>query len=347
MQKVKTGLIGYGFSGATFHAPVIPSVPGLELTRIASSNLPKVRADFPDIAVVATPQELIADPELDLVIITTPNTLHFPLAKLALQQGKHVVLEKPFVNHLAQADELISLARQSGKLLSVYHNRRWDNDFLTVKQCIASGLLGKIYTYESHYDRYRPEVKDRWREVEGEGSGTLYDLGSHLIDQALHLFGTPRAVQADLAAQRPGARVVDYFHLLLDYAELKVILHSGALVKQPGPRFQLHGSQGSFIKYGLDSQEEDLKNGLKPGAPGWGLDQEKFYGEITTRFGEMGITGRVETLPGAYQSYYQGIWEAITQGKPAPVSAVDARNVIKVIELAMLSHQERRELIFE
>jgi scyllo-inositol 2-dehydrogenase (NADP+) len=344
MRMVKVGLIGYGLSGKVFHAPVIQAVPGLMLTKVVSSQPAKVHADLPHVEVVGSVEELLADEGIELVVVATPNTSHYVYAKQAMEAGKHVVVEKPFVTSSSEAAELIRVAEACNRLLSVYHNRRWDNDFLTIKELIRAGAMGNLYQYESHYDRFRPDVKDRWREQDIPGSGMLFDLGSHLIDQALHLFGLPETVMADIAAQRPGSQVTDYFHLVLGYGPLRVILRSSMLVRQPGPRFQIHGDKGSFVKYGLDPQEEALKAGIKPGTPDWGKDRPEFFGELTTGVGELAVTGKVETVPGSYQAYYQGIYDAIVRGKPVPVSAVDAMNVIRVIEWAEQSSREKRTI---
>ncbi|HEX2915025.1 MAG TPA: oxidoreductase [Chloroflexia bacterium] len=346
MREVTVGVVGYGLSGAVFHAPLITSVDGYRLKTIVSSNPAKVTADYPEVQVAPTVEDLLADPEIELVVIGAPNSAHFPVARQSLLAGKHVVVDKPFTNTTQEAEELIQLAEQNDRLLSVFQNRRWDNDFLTVKACLKSGLLGELYSYESHYDRFRLEVRNRWREIDLPGSGMLFDLGAHLIDQALHLFGTPESIYADLHKQRPGSKVIDYFHLLLDYGRLRVILHSGMVIKSPGPRYQLHGTKGSFIKYGLDSQEDALKAGMRPGDAGWGADKPEFYGELTTEVEGATLTGKMETLPGSYESYYIEVLKAIREGAPLPVRAEEGLNTIKVIEKALQSSQEKREVAF-
>ena len=349
--KIKVGLVGYGLAGMVFHAPLLTNIEGFELTKVVTTNqVAKARADLPGVSVVAQAEDLWADSDLDLVVIASPNLTHYPLAQAALQAGKHVVVDKPFTNTSQEAHQLIELASATGRVLSVFQSRRWDGDFLTIKECFASGLLGDISTYVSHYDRYRPEVKVRWREEDLAGSGILYDLGAHLIDQALHLFGPPRAVTADLQRQRPGSKTVDYFHLLLDYGNLRVILHSGSIVKQPGPRFQIHGSRGSFIKYGLDQQEDALKRGQRPGPanPDWGREGPEWWGELTTSLGRLEISrAKVETLPGAYQDYYRQLLTALTDNGPLPVQPADAARTIEVIEAAMTSSRENRTIYFE
>lgn len=341
MDPIKVGLIGYGYAGATFHAPLISAVAGLRLACIASSSTEKVRQDFSHAEVVAHPDGVIGAADVSLIVIASPNTTHYTLAKQALLANKHVVLEKPFTVTVAEAMELVRLAEERKLLLSVFHNRRWDNDFLTVRACIESGMLGEINTYEAHFDRYRPDVRNRWREQDLPGSGSLYDLGSHLIDQALVLFGMPDTVSADLGTQRAGGKANDYFHLVLSYGARRIILHSGMLVMDPGPHFQVHGSKGSFIKYGMDPQEEALKQGCGPGDASWGLESETLHGKITLKNSELSIAGKVKTLPGAYQAYYQGMLDAIRNGGPTPVSAVDALNVIRVIETAIASSNKK------
>ena len=342
MTMIRVGLIGYGYAGATFHAPLICSTEGLALTRIASSNAHKVHQDFPDVALSQSPQDLINAADVDLVVIATPNASHHPLAMQALLAGKHVVLEKPFTVTVAQAEELLQLAQQKNLVLSVFHNRRWDNDFLTARHCIESGMLGEITTYQSHYDRYRPNVRQRWREDDLPGSGTLYDLGAHLIDQALVLFGMPDTIFADVFAQRAGGAAPDYFHLVLGYASRRVILHSGAIVSNPGLRLQVHGSAGSYVKNGFDPQEDALRAGRTPGDALWGCEPEAAFGQITFERDGQFVTEKLETVPGSYMHYYQAMADAIANGAPAPVSAAEALAVIKVIDYAMQSSREQR-----
>lgn len=347
MRNIRVGLIGYGLSGATFQAPLIAATPGMILTWVASSNPDKVRQDFPQVAVASEPAGVIEAEDIDLVVIATPNDSHYRLADQALRAGKHVVVEKPFTVSVTEAMALIRLAQERNLFLSVFHNRRWDGDFLTVRHCIESGALGTINTYEAHFDRYRPEVRKRWREEDLPGAGTLYDLGSHLIDQALLLFGLPDSVSADIGIQRPGSGADDYFHLLLDYGTMRVILHSASIVRMPGPHFQVHGSTGSYIKYGLDPQEDALRAGQRPGSAGWGLEAESSYGQITCeRNGEV-VTEKLPTLPGAYQCYYQQVFDTIVNGKPSPVTAEQALNVIKTIQYAEQSSREQRVIAFE
>ena len=266
---LNVALLGYGFASKTFHAPLLTHVPGLRLTHIVSSDSAKVKKDY-DVAVLAKAEEAFALPEIDLIVIATPNITHFDLASKALNAGKHVVIDKPFTNTVAEATELISLARKHRRLLSAFQSRRWDADYLTLRKVLADGALGEVAHFESHYDRYRPEPRQRWRELPGPGSGIWFDLGAHLADQALQLFGPPEAIYADLEMQRPLGQTVDYFHVILRYGRNRVILHGASLVVAETPRFTVHGALGSYTKCGMDPQEEAFKRGEIPGESGMG-----------------------------------------------------------------------------
>jgi scyllo-inositol 2-dehydrogenase (NADP+) len=341
---IGVGLVGFGLAGSVLHAPLIDAEERLRLQVVASRYPEKVHRRFPAVRVVATPAQLLEDPGVELVVVAAPNAVHYELASLALRAGRHVVVDKPFVNRSSEADELIQLAERQGRLLSVFHNRRWDNDFLTVERCIRAGLLGRVLTYIARYDRFRPHLKGGWREEGLVGSGVLYDLGAHLIDQALCLFGLPATVMADVRAQRPGAVVDDYVHVVLGYDELRVILHAGSLVRAGGPRFEVHGDKGSFVKYGLDPQEEALRSGRRPGDPGWGGDREDWCGTLTIDAGGLGLTGRLATVPGSYESFYEGMARAILGEGRVPVLAEEARNTIWMIECALKSSRDGRVL---
>ena len=343
-MTINVGLIGYGYSATVFHAPLISKVNDLHLKVVVSSQDAKVRNDYPNVEVLPDINSILEHKEIDVVIITSPNTTHYEYAKKAILAGKHVVVEKPFTVTSIEASELIALAQNKGILLTVFHNRRWDNDFLTIRELLKTDLLGSLSTYEAHYDRFRPNVRDRWREKNIPGSGMLYDLGSHLIDQALTLFGMPKTVWADLRAEREGAEAIDYFHIVLGYKDFKVILHSGSIVREAGPRFMLHGNQGSFIKYGLDSQEEQLKRGILPGSPEWGKDHLEEYGRLTTEIGGVTIRGTIETLPGRYEEFYESLAKTIKLGTVFPVQAEEARDTIRIIEYAIKSHQEQQTI---
>ena len=335
MNSSKTlgvGLIGYGFAGKTFHAPLIRSVDGLALRAIASSDAGKVAKDFPGMKVFADPGEMIGSDGIDLVVIATPNDSHAPLAHLALEAGRDVVIDKPFTLDMEEARELIALAVRRSRLLSVFHNRRWDSDFLAAKFGVESGVLGKVTHFESHIDRFRPEVRDRWRERSGPGAGVWYDLAPHMIDQALCLFGLPDAVQANFLLQRPGAQAVDWAHAVLSYPHHRVILHASMIAAGGSPRFLVHGDKGSLVKHGIDQQEAQLLGGMLPGNQGWGVDLDRM--QIWNTAGEC---RGMPTPAGDHRRYYAGIRDALRGAASNPVPPIQALAVMAVLEAAILS----------
>jgi len=348
-KKINTGLIGFGVGGQVFHAPILTAVEGLLLKKIRAVRPEQIEAAgkrYPGSQLVAHAEEIIEDPAIDLVVIATPNKFHLPLAKQALEAGKHVVVDKPFTITAADADSLILLAEKKQKILSVFQSRRFDSDFRTVQQIIRTGALGEIVEMESRYDRFRNFLKPgAWREADEPGSGLLYDLGSHLIDQALTLFGLPLAVTACILRQRKQARVDDNFELILHYPLLKVTLKAGMLVREALPRFVLLGEQGSFVKKGMDVQEEALKAGLTPAThPDWGAEPPEIWGTLNTTVNGIHILGKTESATGDYRIFYQNIYRAITGQDPLLVTAEQARNTIRIIELAWQSEQEKRTL---
>lgn len=328
MRSLSVGLLGFGLAGSVFHAPLILSEPRLQLKAVASSRVDDIRRSAPG-AEATTVEAMIADPGIDLVVIATPNTSHAPLAREALLAGKHVVIDKPMATTAAEADELIALAERQGRLLTVFQNRRWDNDFLTLRACLEKGEVGRPYHYEAHFDRFRPQIKQGWREQALAGSGVLFDLGAHLIDQALTLFGMPDRILADVGTQRPDAQVDDWFHIVLGYGPMRAILHCGTVVCRPGPRFQLHGDRGSFLKHGMDGQEAALRAGGMPTEADWGLDDPENHALLVQA---DGLERRVETLRGDYPAFYRGVAAAILDGAPLPVTAEQARDVLTVLE---------------
>jgi len=347
MKKIiNAGIIGFGNSGQTFLAPFIDANPGFNLKKISTSDpvkAEKARTVYPDAGVVNNADDIINDPGIELVLIGSPNTSHLGLTKQALLAVKHVIVEKPFTITSADADELIALAKKQNRILSVHHNRRFDSGHNTVKKVIASGRLGTLVEYEVHYDRFRRELRPgAWREKPLPGSGILYDLGAHLIDGALELFGTPEAITCMMLTQRPGLEVEDNFEIILSYPGLKVMLKGGMLVKVPGPVYTLYGDYGMFIKYGMDVQEEALKKGLKPNMPDWGREPEEIWGRLTTEENGRDVTRTIESEPGRYQDYFQNVYEAIAEGKELIVKPEQARQTIRIIELAFLSNREKR-----
>ncbi|MES2616105.1 MAG: oxidoreductase [Bdellovibrionota bacterium] len=332
MKILNIGLIGYGFSGSTFHAPIIDCISGLKLTHIVSKNIDKVREKYKHVAILNNVEEIYSVKEIDLVIITTPNTEHYSMAKQALLANKHVVVEKPFVVHSYQGKELIALAKERNLILSVYHNRRWDNGFLTLKKVLENKILGEIYSYEAYYDRFRPlPATEKWREQNSIGSGVLYDLGSHLIDQALHLFGKPTAIFMDTEIQRKNAQATDYFEIIFSYNKMRVILGSSSVRLSPRPVLSVHGSEGSFVKYGLDPQEQQLKLGENPSSKNWGVEPATNSAVLTVQKNGLVEPQHLASLPGSYEKYYEGIYDCIVHKKENPVDAGDALSVIEVI----------------
>jgi scyllo-inositol 2-dehydrogenase (NADP+) len=346
-DEIGVGLVGYGMAARVFHAPVITSAEGLRLRKVVERRAEESRARYPWVEVVRDVDALLEDEEVELVVVTTPNVSHFELARRALLAGRHVVVEKPFTVTSDEAGRLAALARERGKVLSVHHNRRWDGDFLTVRKLLEGDLVGRLVEFESRFDRFRNRPRPgAWREEEGPGSGILYDLGPHLIDQALVLFGRPRAVTADVRTQREFARADDNFEITLDYEGLRVKLGAGMLARGESPRFVLRGTQGSFVKYGLDPQEEALKQGRTPDEPGWGEEPEGRWGALDTEAGGLRLKGRVQTVAGRYQAYYQNVADAVRGRAEPAVKPEEARDAIRVIELAFQSSAERRTINF-
>ncbi len=339
---IRVGLIGYGYASKTFHAPLIAGTPSMELAAVSSSDAAKVKADWPSVPVVSEPKHLFNDPKIDLIVIPTPNDTHFPLAKAALEAGKHVVVDKPFTVTLSQARELDALAKNLGRVLSVFHNRRWDSDFLTLKSIFADGALGEITYFESHFDRYRPEIRNRWREQAGPGSGIWYDLAPHLLDQAVNLFGLPVSLTVDLAQLRPGSQATDYFHAVLSYPQRRVVLHGTMLAAAESARYIVHGTRGSFVKFGLDPQEERLKSGARLPQEDWGYDMRD--GVLTRVEGEERVEETWLTVPGNYPAYYAGIRDALNGVGENPVPASQAIRIMELIELGIESAKHRATL---
>ena len=328
-MTIRVGIAGYGLGGATFHGPVVQAVPGLELAAVATSRPERAPAG---VRRYDSAEALVADPELDLVVIVTPNATHFPLAGAALEAGKHVVVDKPFTVTSAEAWTLRDLAARCGRLAIPFHNRRWDGDFLPVKALIESGRLGEVLLYEAQWGRFRLERRPGWKDVSGPGSGLRYDLGSHLIDQALVLFGLPESVAADVEKQRADSAVSDYFDLTFRYGRMRARLTAATVVAAARPRFAIHGTKGSVGKYGLDPQEAALKGGASPDDPGFGEDPPQQYGILTP---PDGGEERSPTQPGRYVDSYRAVAEASETGGPPPVDPVDAAEALRIIEEAV------------
>lgn len=345
MRKLKVGIAGFGKSARVFHIPFITTMEEFELTTILERKTDEAKKRYPWIRVARTIDELVADDQVELIVVTTPNDTHFEYAAKALTAGKHVVLEKPFTNTLEEAEELIRIAKESGKLLSVYQNRRYVSDFLTIRDLLAENILGEIHEFNATYDRYRPQaIPGAWRESLKPGSGILYDLGPHLLDQVMSLFGNPKTITADIRLQRPHSKVDDYFNIWLDYGFLKVILHAGMLVREQGPRYMLQGTKGSFIKYGEDPQEEKLKAGELPVGEDWGKEPEEFYGSLHTEINGEVVKKIVPSRKGNYREFYKNVYNSIVHNAPLQERPEHGYNTIRLIQLAFESSDQKKTL---
>ncbi|MDQ1154061.1 oxidoreductase [Brevundimonas sp. SORGH_AS_0993] len=333
-------LIGYGLAGQTFHAPLIAATPGLALRVVVSSRPEAVLADLPQVEVLADLDAALARADIDLIVVATPDALHAEQSIAALKACKSVVVDKPFAATLEQAEAVAALAAQAPGVFSVFQNRRWDADFLTLRRLIADGALGEIAVFESHFDRFRPAVTDRWKDR--RDGGVWADLGPHLIDQAVQLFGPPLGVYADLQPQRKDATTIDYAHVLLRYDRLRVILNMGHLAADSDLRFAVHGTGGSFLKHGLDPQEAQSKAGLRPGDADWGVDPSP---GALVRVVE-GETRRTTVPPerGDYPAFYAGLRDAMRGQVPPPVPADQALSVMRILDAGLRSAAERREI---
>lgn len=333
-DPVRVALIGYGFAGRSFHAPLIRAVPGLSLVLVASRDAARVHQDIAGVEVTAEPLAAATDPRVDLVVIASPNDSHFALARAALASGRHVVVDKPLTPSLAEARDLALLARERELLLSVFHNRRWDSDFLAVRDAIEAGRIGEVVHFESRMERHRPQVRERWREQAGPASGLWWDLGPHLVDQVLQLFGRPDWVQASLATQRDGAATDDWAHAVLAYGERRVLLHAGMLAAAPGPRFVVHGTRGSLVKRGADPQEGQLLAGLRPGDQAWGHDPDDLQW-----YDAHGATHALPSARGDQSRYYAEIGATLRGEGRNPVTPAQALDVMAVLEAGVSSEQ--------
>lgn len=344
MSEIGVGLLGFGLAGRTFHAPLIEAVPGLRLVAVGTRQHEAVAERYPAAVVHADPRDVIRDPAVGLVVVATPNDTHAELATAALEAGHHVVVDKPITTTAAEAQTLIALAGRAGRCLVPFHNRRWDADFLTLSRCLDGGLLGEVREWHSHFDRYRPAIKDNWREEPGAGAGLLYDLAPHLADQVMARHGLPDWVSADVVAQRDAAQVDDYFHLVLAWGPVRAVLHAGTLVRGETPRLAVHGTAGSFVSYGLDGQEAALKAGHRPGEPGFEAAARLAPPTLTSAPGGVPLTAAVTPDAGAYTRFYTGVRDAVSDGAPPPVPATAGLNALRVVEAARRSAEEGRRI---
>lgn len=343
IQPIHTALCSFGMSGWVFHAPFISVNPHFNLYGVWERTKNLAEQKYPSINTFRTLEEMLADEMIELVIVNTPSITHYEYAKKALLAGKHVIVEKPFTGKLSEGEELIALAGTMKRKLSVYHNRRYDSDYKTIKKILEKKLLGNILEAEFHYDRFDDNLSYKvHKETPGIGVGALYDLGSHLIDQALKLFGMPTAVFADIFPMRPVSLVDDYFEVLLYYPYSRVRLKASYQTKEALPGYVLHGNKGSFIKHKTDVQETDLQAGKIPGSQNWGTEPDAQKGLIHTVINGNTIKEKIISEQGNYGEYYEGVYNAIRFDADLPVTAEEGLAVIRVIEAAYKSNDEKR-----
>jgi scyllo-inositol 2-dehydrogenase (NADP+) len=334
MHKIKTALVGYGSVGQKMHAPLITVCKDLELTAVVQRSSASAKEKYPQIKVFPSLDQLLAEDAADLIVIATPNEYHFEQAKLALEHGKHVVVDKPVTLKASEAIQLKNLAASKGLILSVFQNRRWDGDILTLKELISKNVLGRLVHFESHFDRFRPEVSDNWREKNVPGNGITFDLGTHLIDQVVMLFGKPEWVYAEILNQRTGALADDFFDITLMYPGLKARVTGSVLMNAPMMRFLVLGEKGSYSKYRLDIQEKKFKENLLPAGDDWGAESPEAYGNVFLE----NETLAYPTSNGDYRLFYQNVADAILKNSPLAVKMEDAITVLKIIEAAFESN---------
>ena len=345
MQKIKTALLSYGMSGKVFHAPFLAIHPGFELLGSWERSKKLIHEDYSEVKSFPSLESILEDKTIDLVIVNTPVATHFEYAKKVLLAGKHAVVEKAFTTTVAEAQELAALAKEKGLKLSVFQNRRWDSDFKTVKKIIDDNMLGEIVEAEIHFDRYNPVLSPKvHKETANPGAGILKDLGPHLIDQALFLFGLPHAVFADIRMIREGTLVDDYLDILLYYPDFRVRLKSSFFVRESIPSYIVHGRKGSFLKVRGDVQEDDLKLGKKPNLDTWAEEPKSMQGTLHTEIKDDIFKAKVPTLQGSYYDFFEGVYQAVANDKSEPVTAQDGINVMRIIEAAIQSNEQRKAI---
>ncbi|MBN1188027.1 MAG: oxidoreductase [Bacteroidales bacterium] len=342
---INTALCSFGMSGAIFHGPLLNAHPGFSIACILERTKELSKEKY-NAKIVKNYKEILQDKTIDLVVVNTPDDLHYSMTKLALLSGKHVVVEKPFTQTVEEGEELISLANEQGKILTVFQNRRWDGDYLTVEKIVKSQILGRLVSFEAHFDRFRNYIQDSWKEDNSRGTGTIYNLGPHLIDQVLVLFGMPISVFANIKIFRTTGKVDDYFDIFLEYPDKLALIRASYLVKEAGPRYLIHGTEGSFVKYGLDPQEEALKQGLLPDTKDWGTEPEEKWGILHLDKGEINERKKIETTPGNYLQFYQNLYETINGKSDLLVKPEEALDVIKIIEAAKQSARRGCKILF-
>lgn len=343
IKTIPTALAAFGMSGLVFHGPFLKVNKKFEVVAVLERSKNNSKKMFPHAEIVRNYQALLENPKVELVVVNTPDRFHYEMAKQALQAGKHVVVEKPVALNSSEAQELLDLSKSQSKIFTVFHNRRWDGDFRTVQTVLESGKLGRLVEFESHFDRYRTYISpNTWKEEGGDHSGVLYNLGSHMVDQAYVLFGKPKSVAANLKIVRTGGKVADYYDIRLEYENISALLKCSYLVKEPGPRYTLHGEFGTFLKSGIDPQEETLKTGKLPVGDDWGTEPPDDWGAMYYEEDGEDFEELVETLPGDYRIFYNNVHAAIHQKAELFVKPEEAIEVLKILEACLLSNREKR-----
>jgi scyllo-inositol 2-dehydrogenase (NADP+) len=343
MEKIRTAILSFGMSGKVFHAPFIELHPGLEFVGAWERSKHELKDYYPNAKRYDALESVLSDNTIDLVVVNTPTYTHYEYAKLALQAGKHVVVEKAFTTTVAEAKELKALAEKFKLKLSVFQNRRWDSDFLTVQKVVNSGVLGDVIDVTFGFDRFSPELSYKThKEEKGPGAGIVKDLGPHVIDQALHLFGYPESVFAKLAITRDKSEVDDYFKILLFYPTFTVQLRGGYFFKEPTPSYIVHGKKGSFLKTRADVQETQLLKGMKPNDPAYGIEPPEEFGKLHYEKDGQDVYEEVPAVPGDYKHYYEGVYQSLANDRQEPVTAEEGLRVMNIIEAAFQSDEEKR-----
>jgi scyllo-inositol 2-dehydrogenase (NADP+) len=343
IKPINVALCSFGMSGKVFHAPFISLHQGFKFYAVWERSKNLAQEKYPDVRVFRTYEEMLTDNAVELVIVNTPSYTHYEYAKKALLAGKHTIVEKPFTTTVSEAQELVELAKKQNVKLSVFQNRRYDSDYKTVKKIVEEDQLGEIKEAEIRYDRYNPGLSPKaHKETPGPGAGCMYDLGPHLIDPALQLFGWPQALFADIMIMRPTSKVDDYFEILLYYPSSRVRLRAGYFFREPVPAFSVHGMKGSFLKSRADVQEIHLQAGMLPGGPDWGKEPDTARGLLHTEKDGKVIREYIPSLKGNYGEYYEGVFNALRNGAQLPVTGEDGLNVVKIIETSFKSSKEKK-----
>ena len=343
MRIINAGLCSFGMSGRVFHAPFLAAHEGFKFYAVYERTKRLAEEIYPDVVTYNSLDAMLSDDNIELIVVNSPNYTHYDYTKKALQAGKHVLVEKPFTTTIAEAQELIELAARNNLKISVYQNRRWDSDFKTIKKVLEQQLLGTIVEAEFHFDRFKDELSPKaHKEEPGPGAGIVYDLAPHIIDQALHLFGMPTSLFADIAIQRPISAVPDYFEILLFYPNLRVRLKGGYQVREALPSYILHGDKGSFIKSRGDVQEAVLTEGIKPQGADWGTEPEAEQGLLHTEINGEIVRKKIPTEQGDYRDYYELVYNSLVNNIDPPVTELDGLNVIKIIESAYASSDQKK-----